>query len=192
MTLAKIKKIEPRTLRFIEAYKILEAENKLPSNVELTGILGIKSKSTISEILSKRQNIQPQAWAKFIDHFKIKDENSSEISVSRDTLLNALVTKLISLSETTNTILERQEKDIVQKVDRIDSNLSLVTAQAEKLQYEVESGRHVVLQSLSRLEGKKPDHLLNEADSIKISLSAQADKLYRKTVKDKVNTGKRQ
>jgi hypothetical protein len=38
-------------------------------------------------------------------------------------LIETLMTKLISVTDTTNRILERQEKSIVEKVDRIDTNL---------------------------------------------------------------------
>ena len=77
--MGKSLKIEPRTTRFIEEYKRLEGESKLPSHAELAAILGIKSKTTISEILGLRQNIQPTSWLKFKEHFKIADiQNSTE------------------------------------------------------------------------------------------------------------------
>lgn len=79
--MAVTKKIESRTLNFIKEFERLTEENKMPSNVKLSGILGIKSKSTISEILAKRQNIQPEAWNRFVQHFELPyAEESSEIS----------------------------------------------------------------------------------------------------------------
>lgn len=80
-----VKKLENRTLRFIEHYNRLNAEKKLPANVDLANILGIKSKSTISEIIAKRQNIQPDSWDKFKSYFGITDtEESTEKSVPRE------------------------------------------------------------------------------------------------------------
>ena len=79
--MAVTKKIEARTVNFIKEYERLSAENKLPSNVALAGILGIKSKSSISEILAKRQNIQPDAWQRFVAHFELPYQvENSEVS----------------------------------------------------------------------------------------------------------------
>lgn len=70
-------KIELRTELFIKALEQLDKVNKLPSNVELARILGIKSKSTITEIKARRQNIQPDKWELFKKHFnKYLPDNS--------------------------------------------------------------------------------------------------------------------
>lgn len=83
--MAKISKIEDRTLKFIEAYNRLKESKEFPPNTELAKILHMSSKSTVSEILGKRQNIQPKQWEYFKSHFGIKDEiSSSENSVSRE------------------------------------------------------------------------------------------------------------
>ncbi|MEO6610702.1 MAG: S24 family peptidase [Chitinophagaceae bacterium] len=67
--MAQSDKIEQRTEDFIKAYEKLKGEAKFKNNKELIDILGIKSQSTISEILAKRQNIQPEQWKKFKEHF---------------------------------------------------------------------------------------------------------------------------
>jgi len=73
-----VPKIEERTLKFIGAIEHLRKEGKLPGYGELGVIMGIKSRSTISEILAKRQNIQPDSWEKFKTHFGFTEK--SEIS----------------------------------------------------------------------------------------------------------------
>lgn len=67
--MAKIKKIEDRTLWFIETYESLEKAGKLPTNTDLAKIMGMSSKSTITNILKKDQNIQPSQLDKFKKHF---------------------------------------------------------------------------------------------------------------------------
>lgn len=92
--MAALKKIEPRTVKFIEEYERLTSENKMPTNVALAGILGVKSKSTISEILAKRQNIQPEAWNRFVAFFKLDlPTESSEISGTAQEPLSHYVEK---------------------------------------------------------------------------------------------------
>lgn len=74
--MAELKKIEERTLQFIEAHAKLKGYNKMVTHEELAKIIGAESKSTISEILGKRQNIQPEQWILFKAHFKISTEYS--------------------------------------------------------------------------------------------------------------------
>lgn len=187
--MGSLKKIEPRTNRFIDDYNRLSESGNLPSNVDLARIMGIRSKSTISEIINRRQNIQPEHWEKFKAYFGIKEEPGSDNSEHRSSapapadLLTTLLHKLITVSDTTNRILERQEKDIVDKIQTIDANLNLVTVQAESIKLDVESARSVVLKSLARLEKKKEDQLVNEADSIKTGLLVAKDELYRTSAK---------
>ncbi len=68
--MGKAVKIEPRTISFIRSLEMLKEKGKMPSNKELAEILGINSLSTISEIKAERQNIQPDSWEKFINHYK--------------------------------------------------------------------------------------------------------------------------
>lgn len=137
--MATAKKIEHRTERFIAAYNKMSEENKLPTNTELARIIGIKSKSTISEIIAKRQNIQPDSWEKFKNHFKIRDsENGSENSVSRNTVsdrngqtdlipvLVGLMEQQKLLMEKQNSILEAQNSLVTEKFSSVESNLNAV------------------------------------------------------------------
>lgn len=117
-----------------------------------------------------------------MDKSPINQGNSAVQESGEPDLLKTLLTRLVTLTENQNRILERQEKDLVEKVNNIDTNLNLVTAQAESLKYDLESGRTVVLQSLARIEGKKPDELLHEADNIKFSLAVAKDELYKSSV----------
>lgn len=105
-------------------------------------------------------------------------------------VLEVLMQKLITLSDTTNRLLERQEKGLLEKVDRVDANLNVVVAQTEKIGVELESGRMVALMALSRLEKKPMDELIHEADNIKIDLLKARDELYTSSVKDRSSTGK--
>jgi hypothetical protein len=67
--MAKLKKLEERTEMFIKALEDLKKKNVIRSNSELLPILGIGSLSTITEITSRRQNIQPESWKNFKKHY---------------------------------------------------------------------------------------------------------------------------
>lgn len=121
---------------------------------------------------------------------RFEDQNQSEKRTDQPNMLEVLMQKLIVLSDTTNRLLERQEKGLLQKVDKMDANLNAVAAQTEKIDYELESGRITVLRALSRLEKKPQDHLVNEADSIKTELIMAKDALYKSSLKRKVSNGK--
>lgn len=104
------------------------------------------------------------------------------------TLLESLVSKLITLSDTTNHLLQEQKKQVVDKIEKIDFNLNAVSALSEKLVYEVESGRTTILRSLSRLEKKPEDHLVNEADNLKIVMMELKDEIDN-SLEGRQNTG---
>ncbi|HET6255810.1 MAG TPA: hypothetical protein VFE32_17165 [Puia sp.] len=74
--MAAAKKIEDRTNWFIGAYKKLEEDKRLPSNVELAKIMGMRNKSTVTNILKRQQNIQPEQLRRFKAHFAIEQEGS--------------------------------------------------------------------------------------------------------------------
>lgn len=118
--MGKITKIEDRTVRFIEEHARLKKDGVMTSNVELARLLDMPSKSTVSEILSQRQNIQPKQWSKFKSHFGIKDQNSSEKPVPRETQLMEI---LVHLMGTQNQILLNQKENIIEKVKKIETNL---------------------------------------------------------------------
>lgn len=66
-------KILPITERFINEYYRLKRAGKLPPNVELAAIMEIKTPSTISNILVRKQNIKPEAWELFRNKFRISE-----------------------------------------------------------------------------------------------------------------------
>ena len=86
--MAAIKKIEHRTLQFIEAHSKLKEANKMVTHEELAKILGVESKTTITEILKKRQNIQPDQWRLFREHFNIGTEYSVQDEANPDFIVN--------------------------------------------------------------------------------------------------------
>jgi transcriptional regulator with XRE-family HTH domain len=105
---------------------------------------------------------------------------SSDNGNHTPTILETLMARLASLTETQNRILERQEKGLLEKVDKMDVNLNTIAALAEKIDYELESGRATVLRALSRLEKKPVNELVNEADNLKTELIQARDEIYRK------------
>ncbi len=68
------KKIESRTYQFIDSHARLKASGKMVTHGELAKIIGVESKTTITEILKKRQNIQPEQWEAFRKYFKISSD----------------------------------------------------------------------------------------------------------------------
>lgn len=174
--------------------KVTKATGKTQETLALDMGYG---KNYISEILSPSGKITK----KFVDSFKMRYEALLENpkpgvgleNATRETggeLITTLMSQLITLTNTTNKILERQEKDIVQKIERIDTNLSQVSAQAESLKFDLVSGRMVVLQSLARIEGAGENHLLKQADNIRADLARGKDLLYRSGAKGSQNTDK--
>jgi hypothetical protein len=86
--LAQAKKIYQATFNFIEAYRTLKEHGQMPRHEELCKIMGINSMATLSEILAKRQNIQPAQWEKFKSYFGlIKNHDSLTSEISEPTTL---------------------------------------------------------------------------------------------------------
>jgi hypothetical protein len=83
---------------------------------------------------------------------------------------NKLIDSMNQLSATSNRILSKMADSVETKVDILDLNLTDALARIESLSMNMKSGRHVVLKSLARLEGKPEGQLLAEADSINASL----------------------
>jgi hypothetical protein len=71
---ASLKKVEERTKRFIAEYERLSKRKDFPTHDALASIIGANGKNTITEILGKRQNIQPDQWDKFVVHFGISTD----------------------------------------------------------------------------------------------------------------------
>lgn len=84
----------------------------------------------------------------------------------------------------------KQQKEFLQdllihRVGEVDFNLKTVVGKAEGLQFDLISGREIVLKALARLEKKPPLTLLNEADKLRADLAEQADKLSKRNVAGK-------
>jgi hypothetical protein len=156
---SKIKKIEPRTNWFITAYNKLADEGRLPSNVELAEIMDIPSKSTITNILKRDQNIQPDQWEKFKTHFKLEDgpqrSEKTESEPSMRELLGGLVEGFKAIAATMNRIEGRvaQESSLIEIRDEIRLIASRQKGTGD-----------VLLHSLERLEEKQSGELVREAD----------------------------
>lgn len=76
--MATIKKVEDRTKQFIIEYQRLSKDKDFPTHEKLAEIIGAKGGNTITEIIGKRQNIQPAQWAAFKKYFKIDTEKAVE------------------------------------------------------------------------------------------------------------------
>lgn len=135
--MAKALHIEERTENFIKEYKKLKAIGDIPPHKDLIDILEIKSVSTISEILKKRQNIPREAWKLFKKHFNITDNSESgsmadseevKIKVDRDKLIAEFQKDFIRLEARVNFMLITLA-EVVSKIDKkqigiIDSEFS--------------------------------------------------------------------
>jgi hypothetical protein len=92
-----VKKIEKRTEDFIREYSRLKKERIIKNNAELIDILGIKTVSTITEIIKRRQNITPDAWDKFKRYYKITDISVFPIfSIEEEITMAATVKTIIN------------------------------------------------------------------------------------------------
>jgi hypothetical protein len=88
-------KVEPRTIQFGKEMQRMELQGTLPGTQELAKILGVKSKSSVSEMKSQRQNIQPAQWKRFKEYFKVIDEQGTEHSVQD--LLSAILRNQVAI-----------------------------------------------------------------------------------------------
>ena len=79
---------------------------------------------------------------------------------------NKLIEVLNTQAGTANEILRRIADNVEVKVENISANLTDVLGRVDSLKLDVVSGRTVVLQSLARLEKKKPNALIEEGDNI--------------------------
>lgn len=189
--MAAIKKIEERTRQFIDCHTKLKRSNQMVTHEELAKIIGVESKTTISEILGKRQNIQPDQWEAFRKHFKISSDipvhepGQSSISVHNpDGTLNFIELKTASGKHIQikpegqtelvllNAFLEERDKVIEElQIDKkklqntIDVNLTAMMQLLGALSRHDRAFHDTMLRSLARLEGKQEVDLIAEARS---------------------------
>lgn len=116
--MAKAIKIEPRTIEFAEYIVNQRKAGDFATNEEIARVIGVKSKTSITEILGKRSNIQPEQWKKFKTHFHYTSHGigteGTDNSVSRETHTEALI---VSLKERIQEHKDRisEEKRILEK-----------------------------------------------------------------------------
>lgn len=75
--MAKSIKIQPITELFIRYYNDFTDRKTMVSNKLLASIIGTSAQG-VSEILGRRQNIQPDQWERFKNHFGITNTEKSE------------------------------------------------------------------------------------------------------------------
>lgn len=112
--MSQVKKIEKRTIDFILWYYQLKNGGKFATNEDLLKIMGVKTVRTITEILAKRQNIQPDQWNNFKTHFKITDNSvprstkieQSQINTDKQSSTDPL-TEALAIIKQQNDYLQR-------------------------------------------------------------------------------------
>jgi hypothetical protein len=148
----QLKKIEERTDWFIDAYNMLEKEKRLPSNVELAAIMGMGSKSTVTNILKKQQNIQPEQWRKFKDHFGVEDGQSrSEDSEREPTMMEILAGLTEGFKAIASTMRSMESKMA------LESSLQEVLAGVETISDRQGPAIQKILADLDELKRRKSD-----------------------------------
>ena len=189
--MAAIKKIEERTKQFIDYHALLKKSNRMVTHEELAKIIGVESKTTISEILGKRQNIQPDQWEAFRTFFKISSDipvhpsDESSISIHNpDGTINFIElktasgkhiqvkpegqTELVLLNaflEERNKVIEDLQTDKKKLQNTIDTNLTAMMQLLGALSRHDRAFHDTMLRSLARLEGKQEVDLIAEARS---------------------------
>lgn len=128
--MGKSLKIEPRTDRFIQEYDRLEKEDKMPGHAELAKIIGVNTIRTITEILGRRQNIQPESWLKFKSHFGIPEiQKNTDFSTTGPTwqeYVRAIQAQLEEKDARINDLKEEKEARIRSLEKEKDNYLRLL------------------------------------------------------------------
>jgi hypothetical protein len=167
--MAQTVNIEERTENFIEAYQNLKNQGILPDHKELAKIMGVKSVSTISEILGKRQNIKPENWRLFKEHFR-----SSEITGIIPVQKNNAATENISggtIQERYIRLLEQNDQFFKTQYHNLLISLNTIIAQGQKSEVLLKLNlQHVgAIEALQR--GLEPDVVQEQINSQIASLS---------------------
>lgn len=148
--MAKSKNIRPITDWFVDQYNRLKSDGRMVPQDQLAGILGLKSKSGVNNIIKKTANIQQQAADLFADHFKV--QRFSELKstqggpISSERLLNIIEDQMNWLR------------------NRVDSDLDVLVAGLSTISTRQSADREVVFEALSKISGLTPDALLMEAN----------------------------
>jgi hypothetical protein len=118
---AVIKKIEERTKDFITEYERLSKREDFPTHDVLASIIGAKGKGTITEILGKRQNIQPDQWEKFKLHFGISTEKSAlkTVQYNDSTKEYSQNDKYVSLLENNDRFFKNEYAQLLSSLNKL-------------------------------------------------------------------------
>jgi hypothetical protein len=131
---AKTKKIEPRTKRFVELHKELSDKKLMPTHEVLAGILGFERKQSITEIIKLRQNIDEDKWKVFKEYFGIKGDHSPEYSLHEKPSPEAIHS--IDYKEKYYALLEKENavKDkTIEKLSLAVDNIQVIDSKVEEL-----------------------------------------------------------
>lgn len=160
--MAKVDKLEDRTIWFIREYKRLDELEKLPTNTVLARQLGIKSKSTISNILAGIQNIQPAQWDAFRKLYLKAENGSNNYEREKESMLEEAVRRERESADRERKAL-LEDKAFLQEMIR--SNLTLALATLKTIGIRQEAEGETVLASLERIERKPEGSLIAAADT---------------------------
>lgn len=116
--MASIKKVEERTERFIAEYDRLSKRKDFPTHDNLAIIIGAKGGNTITEILGKRQNIQPGQWDKFVSYFGIGTEKPVQQN-DQDNDANNNQDKYLKLLEENDRFFKTQYHGILTSLSKL-------------------------------------------------------------------------
>jgi hypothetical protein len=168
--MAKAAVIETRTEDFIKHFKDLKSKGLISDNKEVADLLGYSAPSAISEILGRRQNIQPEQWEKFKKKYNVNSD-TSEVELLKEEL------KKERQARQTSEERERKalEHDKALLEDIIRTNLTMVLASLKTIGVRQEADGETILRSLERIEGTKEGELTGESDNRR----AQIEKEWR-------------
>lgn len=110
---------------------------------------------------------------------KVPHETTQEPEAPSE-LITGLLKQQNNLMAILTGVIQEQKEGVVDKIKTIDANLNGVIGRTESLHYDLVSGRATVLRSLSRIEGRAEEELLQEADSIRRSLAVAKNERYKK------------
>ena len=163
-------KIEQRTLKFIAIAEQLKKQGKLPGYGELGAIMGIKSKSTISEIMAKRQNIQPASWERFKTHFKVTEHTDFP---EQDAVFN--------YGNTLGQVVQKPEKDGVDGDLYREKYIQELQEKSQILKDQVQFLQRVVESSLIEISSVQKDLQAQVMGSVRRSAERFANEDPKKT-----------
>lgn len=167
--MAKTLKIEERTEDFIREFGALKQQKKLPSHAILAGELGMPTKSTISEILGRRQNIQPESWNKFKSKYLTKTPSKSngrtDISESevQDFDGSRYKDKYLALLE--NQLKHSQEK-IESRLQEFQASLTSISGNIIAGRADVRASIHYQVMKDSKGDEKKRAILMEQINKL--------------------------